>query len=429
MIPALVQWEVTDRCNLRCSHCYHLNTGGCITSGAELKDADMFRIAELLVRHRLFFVTLTGGEPLVRKGLVVDLTQYLADHGLVLSLNTNLLLLDEQLLARLAVHRFLISCPVADPTVYAAITRVRCYDQFERRLALLVERKANFTVNMVVSKLNRDHIRRTAVRMAELGVKRFAATPASVNARQPNFEIILDREEVRTLIGDLMWAHDELGLEVDIMESVPKCLMPERAFEQRLPFTYRTCHAGRRNGTIGANGQIRPCSHNPNSFGNILEEGIIAIWDRIGRWRESSGNFYLDCLSCDAFSFCGGGCRVDAAIREGNTNARHPNMVNQASARRPQPKPVSLTSGTKIRPARTFQARREDDLWLVAPGSARNIIKVNDSLYKFLVATRSLSEMTVADLAAHFGTSFDDSTFLAVVSSLTEKNFFLIRTE
>jgi len=426
MIPALVQWEITDRCNLRCPHCYHVDPRGKVVAGQDLGKADMQKIAEIIVGNKLFFVTFTGGEPLIRKDLLVEIVQYLYDHNVIISLNTNLLLMDEGLLSRLKVHRMLVSCPSVDPQIYAMATGNGDYNKFETKLTMLIDTGINHTVNMVVSKLNQNSVRHTAKKMAEIGVTRFAATPASVNARYPDFTMLLSSEEVSKVIDDLIWVYETLGMEVDIMESVPKCIMPSRAFELELPFIYRSCHAGRRNGTISTNGEVRPCSHNPQIFGNILGEDIGEIWNRIGNWREKSGNYHMDCLGCDIFSYCGGGCRVDSSIRQNKTDATHPYMAEKMSAPSVKPATVALKSDLSIRPVRSFQARQEDGMWLVAPGSSRNIIKVNQQLYNFLVATRKLQSMTIQALAEHFGTSFESPHFQRVVTLLIRKKFFLL---
>lgn len=426
MIPALVQWEITDRCNLRCPHCYHVDPEGNIVRGEELDDKRMMQIAELLVQHRLFFVTFTGGEPLVRRDLLINLAQYLSDHNIVLSLNTNLLQMDDGLLSRLRVHRMLVSCPSTNPETYRRATGNGDYERFEEKLRLLVDAKTNFTVNMVVSRTNFQEVRATASHLAALGVRRFAATPASVNARFPNYGMLLEAHEVQQVINDLIWAHENLGLEVDIMESIPKCLMPPRAFELELPFVFRSCHAGRRNGTVSTNGDVRPCSHNPRTFGNVLREDINVIWDRVGQWRQTSGNYNTACLSCDMFNACGGGCRVDAAVRQGQNDAPHPYMTDERPTTPSRVDHCVYGPEMIIRPVKTFQSREEDGMWLVAPGSSRNIIKVNRVLYDFLVGTRTLPPMTIRELAQRYDTTHEDVEFQRVIRQLTRSKFFIV---
>lgn len=426
MIPALVQWEITDLCPYRCPHCYHKGLKGAGSVALGLDDKQAWQVAKIISDNRLFFVTFTGGEPLMRKNLLFELVNFFRQNGIVVSLNTSLAVFDEEIINRLNVDRMLISCPATDSKLYHEATGNGQYERFEQRLRWLIEAGHNMTVNMVVTKLNYNAVRQTAQRMADIGVKRFAATPASINASNPNFRILLTAQEVRLVIDDLIWAYEKLGLRVDIMESIPKCLMPSKAFELELPFVFRSCHAGKRNGTIGTQGEVRPCSHNPRVFGNLLEDDIGIIWDRMHNWREKSGNFHKDCLGCDIFNQCGGGCRIDAAVRCGTLDARHPYMLESFSIPKMKPKEIRLAANNLIRPVKSFQSRPENGGWLVAPGSPRNIIRVNQATYDFLTATRGLPTMSVGDLALRFGTTFNDVAFQRVIIALTRKQFFII---
>lgn len=426
MIPALVQWEISDRCNYHCPHCYHIDPSGQVAVSEDLSDEKMWEIAHIIVENKLFFVTFTGGEPLVRKDLLIDIASFLFREGVILSLNTNLALMDIDTLERLKVHRMLISCPSIDVDVYRETTGNGNYMHFEKKLRMVIDAGKSIAVNMVVSKTNKHLVRQTAQRMAKLGVKKFAATPTSVNALAPDFSILLSSDEVRQVIEDLIWAYEEFEIDVDIMESIPKCIMPQRAFDLELPFIFRSCHAGKSNGTISTQGDIRPCSHNPLTFGNILNDKIGDVWDQMHNWRETSGNIHKDCLGCDVFNYCGGGCRVDAAVREQQLDAAHPYMTEILTEPKVKPLMVHLTSDKMIRPARSFQSRKEGDGWLVAPGNPRSIIHVNEQLYRFLVATREQVTVTVGHMAQNFGVEPEDEHFRNVLISLVRKKFFVL---
>src|SRR5437763_6259006 len=66
--------SVTDRCNYRCVYC---RTGRDGAQYAELPIADYLRMAKLFVALGIEKVRLTGGEPLLRAGLL-DLVRELA---------------------------------------------------------------------------------------------------------------------------------------------------------------------------------------------------------------------------------------------------------------------------------------------------------------------------------------------------------------
>jgi cyclic pyranopterin phosphate synthase len=121
--------SVTDRCNYKCVYCRTGNDGA---QYAELPIADYLRIVRLFVSLGIEKVRLTGGEPLLRKGLL-ELVQELAtlrtiSHNtpLDLALTTNGHLLTEmaQPLKDAGLGRVTVSMDAVDPQIFARITRV-----------------------------------------------------------------------------------------------------------------------------------------------------------------------------------------------------------------------------------------------------------------------------------------------------------------
>src|SRR5438445_6357827 len=66
--------SITDRCNYKCVYCRTGNEGAVY---GELPFADYLRMARVLVSLGITKIRLTGGEPLLRKG-VVDFVRELA---------------------------------------------------------------------------------------------------------------------------------------------------------------------------------------------------------------------------------------------------------------------------------------------------------------------------------------------------------------
>jgi cyclic pyranopterin phosphate synthase len=121
--------SVTDRCNYKCVYCRTGNDGA---QYSELPIADYLRIVRIFVELGIEKVRLTGGEPLLRKGLP-DLVRELAKlkttadgHPLDLALTTNGHLLAEmaQPLKDAGLTRVTISMDAVDPDIFARITRV-----------------------------------------------------------------------------------------------------------------------------------------------------------------------------------------------------------------------------------------------------------------------------------------------------------------
>jgi GTP 3',8-cyclase len=135
--------SVTDRCNYKCVYCRTGNEGAQYT---ELAIADYLRMVQLFVGLGVEKIRLTGGEPLLRSGLVEMVqelaamrTAYLpngvpADDGLPLdiALTTNGHLLERlaQPLKDAGLGRVTVSMDAVDAETFAAITRVpRSFDK------------------------------------------------------------------------------------------------------------------------------------------------------------------------------------------------------------------------------------------------------------------------------------------------------------
>ncbi len=119
---------VTDRCNYRCVYCRTGNDGA---QYPELPIEDYLRMARVFVSLGIEKVRLTGGEPLLRKGLI-DLVRELAKlrtrdgEPLDLALTTNGHLLADMAgpLKSAGLSRVTVSMDAVDPVKFSRITRV-----------------------------------------------------------------------------------------------------------------------------------------------------------------------------------------------------------------------------------------------------------------------------------------------------------------
>jgi cyclic pyranopterin phosphate synthase len=123
--------SITDRCNYKCVYCRTGNEGALY---GDLPFDDYLRMARVLVAMGITKIRLTGGEPLLRKG-VVDFVRELAQlrqpignaaEPLDIALTTNGHLLAElaQPLKAAGLTRVTVSMDAVDPDRFARITRV-----------------------------------------------------------------------------------------------------------------------------------------------------------------------------------------------------------------------------------------------------------------------------------------------------------------
>jgi cyclic pyranopterin phosphate synthase len=117
--------SVTDRCNLRCVYCMPEEGMTFMERDELLRFDEILRFAEIARGLGVDAVRLTGGEPLVRKGLV-SLVRGLSELGFEdISLTTNgtELARHAQDLAEAGLRRVNISCDSLIPERFAAIRR------------------------------------------------------------------------------------------------------------------------------------------------------------------------------------------------------------------------------------------------------------------------------------------------------------------
>ncbi|MFZ2950520.1 MAG: GTP 3',8-cyclase MoaA [Desulfuromonadaceae bacterium] len=118
--------SVTDRCNLRCFYCMPKEGIVCTGHDAVLSYEELLLIAETAVGMGIEKIRITGGEPLVRAGIVSFLEKLSAIPGLRhLALTTNGLLLADMAagLYKAGVQRLNVSLDSLNPETFSDITR------------------------------------------------------------------------------------------------------------------------------------------------------------------------------------------------------------------------------------------------------------------------------------------------------------------
>lgn len=118
--------SVTDRCNLRCVYCMPAEGISLLRHEDILSLEDTARIARTAVDLGVRKIRLTGGEPMVRKGIVDLVAMLRAIPGLVtLAMTTNGTLLSPAArdLRRQGLDSVNISLDTLDPDRYASLTR------------------------------------------------------------------------------------------------------------------------------------------------------------------------------------------------------------------------------------------------------------------------------------------------------------------
>lgn len=180
--PLSVQIELTTECTNCCPHCYNYQKQDS-NSDETLPSNKISTIFLKLGSAKVPAITITGGEPLLKIDSLLECIRCCNRNGIRCSINSNLIPLTTGLLEKmLNAGKFSILTSIAsydEKTHDAAMGRAGAFIKTVSSISLLRKYEVDFSINMVVSKINADQVYHTGIFAHSIGAKMFAATKAS----------------------------------------------------------------------------------------------------------------------------------------------------------------------------------------------------------------------------------------------------------
>jgi len=305
-----------------------------------LSPAQAARVMEEFASVGVFRCVVTGGEPLLSfaKESTFEAIKVAKQRGMICHLNSNLTMLSEDDAARLkelGVDSVLASLISYNEQTHDWLAcRQGAQRQTVRGISYLSAAGVRVGVSMVLTRYNQDDVMPTAELAKAAGARGFYVTKVSCPISCTNFdEFRVNPEVVKRSLDELLEVEQKLGLTVDILEAYPHCFLGD--LKRYARFARRRCGGGIATCVVGADGNVRACTHDDHVYGNLFEEGLVTPWKRMTDWRDGS-NLPSFCLSCKHFAGCGGGCRIEARTlgRDGvDPYATDPEDVSVATER------------------------------------------------------------------------------------------------
>ncbi|MCG6964802.1 MAG: radical SAM protein [Acidobacteria bacterium] len=302
-VPIDVSLEITHRCNYRCRHCYIPD----LTAPDLLPTERILLLLEELAEIGTLFLTLTGGEPLVRRDWEV-IARRARELGFMLTVLTNGSLVDEKVADTLAelMAGAEISLHSMDPETFDRATCSRgSFARTIRGIELLVARSVPVELKMPVTTLNRGHVPAVMEYANRLGVP-CQAFPKIVARKDGNLQPLQLRIPEPELVD--FYAGPHSGCHVDGADP------PLPGEDGPL------CAAARRYANITAAGEVMACNILPGSAGNLLTSTFREIWEGsawLERIRDIRRSDLPVCSTCSKHSYCGR-CLAQAMVEDGD---------------------------------------------------------------------------------------------------------------
>ena len=336
--PLTIQWEVTPNCNLKCFHCYNFWRHDSDFSAQQFNHENARKIVNEIISNNIFRVTITGGEPfLVYKDILPYIAE-LVEHGIGISINTNLTAVTEDMIIKLkelGITDYLVSFPAPTQELYDTITHSHgLFNKLLSNISMLLKHDGNILANMVVTTLNYGYIYETAKVLNSIGVKKLSVTKAMTPCNSTEFEKFkISYEQFARIPYELFQIKTELGMDVFSVSAYPMCLNISEELKKETGFNKR-CLAGKTLCVIDMNCKIRACTAMEDSFEGALSD----VWKHDFQKYRNDELLPSDCQNCTKKEVCGGGCKVEAKNKFGVWNSIDPYATPSDSSNMELPK-------------------------------------------------------------------------------------------
>lgn len=317
--PSILYLILTTRCNLSCTYCFIQESPLSVLPQQYMnletaRAAVDFFIGEADDPCNCEFI-LYGGEPTLRPELFIQVLHYIRNVAPLsrISVVTNGTLLDEHLVAELARCDVSVGISVDGPKrvndVHRAFRRrgPSVYDRVERSMEVLRRFEVSFGISLTISESVLENQDEVIAWLKETGVSPFL-NPAHYSSPSKNWENAYKRMSEFTLR-----VVTELS-EVGVVESRTAALVQMLA-DGFLKF--QGCGAlGLTQLAVRPNGDVGVCHGDSQSNTGVLWNLSAIPPDPYqgadSYWIDLLAANQPECLGCEAFAVCGGGCPLEA---------------------------------------------------------------------------------------------------------------------
>ena len=294
-IPLTVHVDLTYRCNERCEHCYleHDDKG-------EMSYEEISRLFGELADAGVFFLTLSGGEPMMRRDFF-DIVARARALQFNVKVKTNAVLIREaeaRRLRALGVEQVQISVYSHRPEVHDAVTKLPgSLGRTVQGIRALRAAGLKVAVSNVMMRSNLDDRKGVAQLAHDLGASYFVdptITPMMSGDRSV-LALRIPGSELPALFHDKELVGDPESF----------CAPPPPVGDDER--NARPCSAGNSACYVSPYGDVYPCVQFPLPSGNVRKQSFLDIWHHSPQLKEvrsiRTGDLPV-CSSCAHLGTC-----------------------------------------------------------------------------------------------------------------------------
>ena len=311
-VPLVVSWNLTRKCNLKCSHCY-INATTKELDG-ELTTEESKNLIDQISEVSRPLLILSGGEPLLRKD-VYELIQYGTKKGLRMGLGSNGGLIDikaARALKEAGIKTVSISIDSNIPQQHDEFRGVAgSWNKAIGAIKALVENGVLVQVNTTLTQQNYGQIDDIMTLVEDIGVENFHLfflVPTGRGAKMADISPAMYESMIKNTFAKT------IKHKLNVRPScAPQFMRIAKAMDLDMKQWIRGCIAGMYYCRIYPNGDVTPCPYLPVRLGNIRETSFKNIWFNSPIFKNLRNPACLKgkCGECSYKTVCGG-CRARA---------------------------------------------------------------------------------------------------------------------
>lgn len=321
------QWHLTERCNLKCIHCYQNND---TLSEISLKDLLVIvdKMEEALAKWgKRGTLSLTGGEPFLRRDDLYALMERLDSSDCLVYydiLSNGSFIIESEakaLSSHAGLRRVQVSLEGASAERNDEIRGKGSFEDTLRAIRNLMAEDIDVSVMMTITRKNQDQIRPMIDLLKKEGVPTIALERLIPEGRGAELsDLLLSPEELHAVCEDIY--------QIAVNNGSVRILMHRPLFGLVAPddpTVGALCSAGNNALTIMPDGTVYPCRRLPIPIGNVLTDGFYKIWygsEVLWQLRNPKG-LNQKCRECEFLTNCRG-CRAMAYFSSGDLMGEDP---------------------------------------------------------------------------------------------------------
>ena len=275
--PYMIDWAITNRCNLDCLHCRGM-------AEEELNNKTVLRVAREIPLLKPRWVIIEGGEPLLQKELF-EIIKIIHRYGIRVYLITNGMLLDENIIRRfreLDVN-LMISIDGADKESYERIRKGASFGRLKESVELANDYNILDSCPVTIGKHNHQQIGKLFKFAKEIGYKKITFLGLKPCADYNKY--VLNAKEYEKIFFSIIQYQRDYKMDVYVDEPFFKPFLKEHNIDYSVNSEdgiivqdVSRCIFGDYM-FIETNGDVKPCTFAPVVIGNVKEKRLDEIWN------------------------------------------------------------------------------------------------------------------------------------------------------